>query len=603
MKKSIIAAAVLLSPFILSAHVLPDLETKVYHDVEFSKGDNPYKVKRYVPEYFKNHSRHFEENFFQHPSAPIWTIIPDNAFATIHVIDAPEGLIIVDTGLNEPSMRPVVEKIKKLSDKPIKAVIYTHPHADHTGGVGAFITQEQVNSGEVEVIADAKFVEAFISENAATGPVMAQRAVAMYGALLQPEDREDYTIGCCGHMTQGATSFIAPTYTIEEQETRKVAGLELTFVHSGGENSAHMVIYAPEYNTVFTGDELQGPAAPQLHSPRGTKFRDTNAWVAAIDNIRGLDPEHLLPGHGRPEYGRDKVEKILTVYRDSMQYQHDQAIRLINQGKGPDQLANEIKIPDYLTLDPFTVETYGNVATNVRSFYSGYISWFDGNPANLEPLPEVESANKLITAMGGRNQVVKLAEKALQDGEIKWSVELSDKLVRVDNNDQQARHLKAAGLRHLGYASINSSNRGFYLTAADELDGLLDMNMVKNIAQSMVANPKMISGMSTSSLMDSLRYKVRPEVIGGTETVYQFNFSDSGETFTVHLRNGIVEVIQGKSESDVTVLTARAEFDKLFYQDNTMLNDLGKVIGKKGDIQRFDNAFDFTFFPYSYGLK
>jgi len=592
---------------------MPDLETRVYAKEEYSAGDNPYKVKRFAPRYYIDHAKHFAENFTTHPNAPIWSITPANAFATIHVIDAPEGLILIDTGLNEEQMKPVAEKIKTLSKKPIKAVIYTHPHADHTGGVGAFITQKQVDSGEVEVMADANFMDAYVSENSATGAIMGQRATFMYGAALQPADKVQYITGCCGTMTGGTASFIAPTYTTDEDtETRKVLGLELTFIHTGGENAGHVVIYSPKYKTVFIGDELQGPAAPQLHSPRGTKFRDTDAWVAAIDKIRDLDPENMLPGHGKAEYGKDNVDRILVTYRDAMQFQHDQAIRLINQGKTGDDLANEITIPDYLTLDPFTVQTYGNAKTNVRSFYTGYISWFDGNPANLDPLPKVEEDKKLVAAMGGRDKVFKLSEKALEDGDIKWSLSLSDKLVRLDTNDMAARHLKAAALRHLGYATINSSNRGFYLSGADELDGLLDMNLVAKIGKSLLFSPEIVAGTSTAALMDNMRYRVIPAQIKGTNTAYHFRFTDTGEEFTLFLRNGILEVNKGKSGHKVSTKTShqvfvetdRKVFNTLFTSENApKLSELGKVEGSPEDVSRFDNAIDFVYYPVAMAVK
>ena len=502
-------------------------------------------------------------------------------------------------------MLPVAEKIETLSDKPIKAIIYTHAHADHTGGVGAFVTKEQVANGEVEIIADSKFIDAYISENASTGPLMGQRALFMYGGALQPADRAQFTTGCCGHFSRGSADFSAPTYlTDKDSETRDVLGLEMTFIHSGGENSAHVIIYVPEYKTVFTGDELQGPAAPQLHSPRGTKFRDTNAWIIALDKIRSLQPEHMLPGHGKAEYGKEKVDDILITYRDAMQFQHDQAIRLINQGKSPDDLANEIVIPDYLTLDPFTIQTYGNVKTNVRSYFTGYVSWFDGNPANLDPLPKVEEDKKLVEAMGGRDKVLKLAEKALADGDIKWSVSLSDKLVRIDNTDMQSRYLKAAGLRHLGYASITSSNRSFYLSAADELDGLVDMEQVADMARQVLSGPSVIAGMSTATLMDNMRYKVLPDEVKATNTGYYFTFTDTGEEFTIYLRNGILEVNEGKLGHDVAIKTERKAFDRLFTEKLApKLTDIGTVEGDRSAVSRFDRAIDQTFYPIRLGIQ
>lgn len=600
MNKTIVTCAVITLaslPGLAVADAMPDLETRVYSETPYSAGDNPYKVKRYAPQYFIDHAKHFEEALTKHPEAPIWSITAANAFSTIHVIEAPKGLIVIDTGLNKEQMVPVAEKIKALSDKPIKAIIYTHPHADHTGGVEAFITPDQVNKGEVEVIADAKFMAAYASENSATGPIMGQRVVFMYGAAMQPADQQQYTTGCCGHMTAGSSSFIAPSYTTDpDTETRDVLGLKLTFVHSGGENAGHVIIYSPKYKTVFIGDELQGPAAPQLHSPRGTKFRDTNAWVAAIDKIRAFSPEHMLPGHGKAEYGKKTVDAILITYRDAMQFQHDQAIRLINQGKNGDDLANAIKIPDYLTLDPFTVQTYGSAKTNARSFYTGYISWFDGNPANLDPLPKAEEDRKLIAAMGGRDSVFEAAEDALNAGEIKWSLALSDRLVRIDHDDMPARHLKAAALRHLGYATINSSSRGFYLSGADELDGLLDMKVVAKIGKALLFSPEIVAGTPTATLMDNMRYRVVPEAIKGSNTGYYFKFRDTGEEFTLYLRNGILEVNEGKLDHQVSIKTDRKAFNTLYTADVApKLSKLGKVKGPRKAVSRFDDGIDFSY--------
>jgi alkyl sulfatase BDS1-like metallo-beta-lactamase superfamily hydrolase len=200
--------------------------------------------------------------------------------------------------------------------------------------------------------------------------------------------------------------------------------------------------------------------------------------------------------------------------------------------------------------------------------------------------------------MGGRDKVIALAEKALNEGEIRWSVALSDRLVRIDNQDTQARHLKAAGLRHLGYASINSSNRGFYLSGADELDGLIDLNEIAKLGKSILMGPNVIGGMSTRSLMENMRYRVSPEQVGGTNTGYYFKFRDTGEEFTLYLRNGILEVNSGKLDHQVAIETNREAFNSLFISEVTPpLAKIGKVSGEKAAISRFDKAIDFTFHP------
>jgi alkyl sulfatase BDS1-like metallo-beta-lactamase superfamily hydrolase len=200
--------------------------------------------------------------------------------------------------------------------------------------------------------------------------------------------------------------------------------------------------------------------------------------------------------------------------------------------------------------------------------------------------------------MGGRDQVFKLAEKALNDGEIKWAVALSDKLVRINNDDMEARHLKAAGFRHLGYATYNSTNRGFYLSGADELDGIIDLDTIAKAGRLFSMADGVVKGLPTAALMDTLRYKVLPEYVKGTDTGYYFNFTDTKEEFTVRLRNGILEVTAGEHPHDVSIKTDRKTFNQLFIDEVApSIEKIGEVKGAKEDIARFDKAIDFTFYP------
>ncbi len=200
--------------------------------------------------------------------------------------------------------------------------------------------------------------------------------------------------------------------------------------------------------------------------------------------------------------------------------------------------------------------------------------------------------------MGGRDSVFTLSENALKSGDIKWSLALSDRLVRIDNDDMPARHLKAAALRHLGYATINSSSRGFYLSGADELDGLLDMKIIAKLGKANLFGPEVVAGTATGTLMENMRYRVIPEQVKGTNTGYYFKFSDTGEEFTLYLRNGILEVNEGKHDHQVSIETDRNAFNTLFTSDAApKLSELGKVQGPKEALSRFDHAIDFIYHP------
>jgi alkyl sulfatase BDS1-like metallo-beta-lactamase superfamily hydrolase len=161
-----------------------------------------------------------------------------------------------------------------------------------------------------------------------------------------------------------------------------LAGIRFVFFHTGGEAASHIGVYLPDQKVLFSGDEVQGPTFPQLHSLRGTRPRDIERWVRAIDRMRGLDVEYMVPGHGLALRGQDEIGTVLTYYRDAMQFVHDQSVRLINMGFTPDEIAENVKLPDSVVKEPWTTEYYGNVDVSARNVYGGYISWWNGDPRN-----------------------------------------------------------------------------------------------------------------------------------------------------------------------------------------------------------------------------
>ena len=190
--------------------------------------------------------------------------------------------------------------------------------------------------------------------------------------------------------------------------------------------------------------------------------------------MRAYDAEYLVPGHGQIVTGADKVQTILTNYRDAMQYVLDQSIRLINMGYTPDEMAETVRLPKAVQVEPWGIEYYGNVHVSTRNVYGGLISWWNGDPAELDPTPRLEKARRTVEMMGGRDKVFAEAERAFFAGDPQWAAELTTPLIRIDRDDWQARYLKAAALRKIGYRQTSSSLRGFYLTGALEIEGKVD---------------------------------------------------------------------------------------------------------------------------------
>jgi alkyl sulfatase BDS1-like metallo-beta-lactamase superfamily hydrolase len=345
---------------------------------------------------------------------------------------------------------------------------------------------------------------------------------------------------------------------------------------------------------MLTGDEVQGPNYPNLHSLRGTKPRDAIAWVTAIDRMRAYDAEHLVPSHGQPLSGREDIQDMLTVYRDAIQYTHDQSLRLINKGYTPDDLANAISLPDFMDRDPWTREMYGTVKHNVREFYVAYISWWNGDPAELDPLPRLEKARRLVQLMGGRDRVFAEAEKAFAAKDDQWAAELTAYLVRMDREDMPARYLKAAALRRIGYATANTNWRGFYLTAARELEGSVVPRDILIALQKRRFDP---SQLATSQLLSLLRVRVDPDAAGDKAISVAYELTDTGEAYTVELRNSILDIRPTtESDADVTLKLERNLLNQLFIGDisyaDAIDQELLEVEGSKLKLRSFGQAFD-----------
>lgn len=394
---------------------------------------------------------------------------------------------------------------------------------------------------------------------------MGLRASYMYGVSLPPDaEGTHYHIGCCGFKVTGVNGFIAPnTFVPAEGVTEMtIAGYRMVFFQTGGEAASHIGVYLPEQRVVFAGDEVQGPTFPQLHSLRGTRPRDIQRWFTAIDRMRAYNAEYLVPGHGQTVTGTAKVSTILTDYRDAMQYVLDQSIRLINMGFTPDEMAETVELPKAVQTEPWGTEYYGNVHVSTRNVYGGYVSWWNGDPAELEPTPRMEKARRTVAMMGGRDKVFAEAERAFFADDPQWASELTTPLIRLDRGDWPARYLKAAALRKIGYKQTSSSLRGFYLTGALEIEGKVDPAALQQQFAAQLFSPESVP---TDTLFNMLRYRINPERAYGKRVSLGYRLTDTNEDFTLTLRNSVLDVQQVRTANvDARVEMTRAQLNKLF---------------------------------------
>jgi alkyl sulfatase BDS1-like metallo-beta-lactamase superfamily hydrolase len=503
---------------------------------------NPYQVERSWPPYFLEHQKLFTEKAgtYKAGNYPVWTVhVPGGWIGNSTIIEGDDGLIVYDTSVNMDAGAHIAAEIRKISDKPIKAIFYSHHHPDHYNGTAALVTPEQVAAGSVKIYAWDNFEEEKANEFGAILPRQLMGSFYYGPDLLPPEEKHYH--GCCApRMLGGKSGYIAPTDTFSEDTGLEIAGVRIKVFYTGGEAISEFGLYLPDFDMVLIADEFFYALA-NVHSIRGSKPRLPENYMKALDTVRKIKPEWLLGSHIMPIQGRDDIQRYVTTSHDAIQYLWDQGIRYINKGYTPTELQQQFKaLPPYLDLAPFTRPMYGTPWIIAPELYTGWVSWFSGDATELSPTEPVEKARRYVELMGGRDKVMAAAKQAFADGDGQFAAELTQLLVRIDHEDWDARHLKAASLRQRGYQEINTIARAWYLNGANELDGKVNpavlMTMGLQAAQGALAG---------GELLQSWRYQLDAEKAGDTRLVMGFEFTDSGDSYTVELRNSILEISPG----------------------------------------------------------
>jgi alkyl sulfatase BDS1-like metallo-beta-lactamase superfamily hydrolase len=296
-------------------------------------------------------------------------------------------------------------------------------------------------------------------------------------------------------------------------------------------------------------------ALANIHSIRGSKPRLPENYMKALDTVRVIQPEWLLGSHIMPMQGREKIQQAVTVSRDAIQYLWDQTIRHINKGYTPVELQHKFKeLPEYLDLPPYTRPMYGTPWIIAPEIFTGWVSWFNGDATDLLPTEPVEKARRFVALMGGRDEVMAEAEKAFAAGDGQFAAELTQMLVRIDHDDWDARFLKAASLRQRGYEEINTIARAWYLNGAQELEGKINPAMLMKLGMGSVQG-----SLSGGEILTSWRYQVDAEKAGATRLVLGFNFTDSGDSYTVELRNSILEITPAAVPAGMSAVSLSAD--------------------------------------------
>ncbi len=396
------------------------------------------------------------------------------AASNVYMLIGDDGLVIIDSTETTKAAQNILAEFRKLTDKPVKTIIYTHSHRDHISGASVF-----AEGGTPEVIASDNFesdLVAIDSPHPKPGKALMARTKRQFGMGLSfPNERVSVGVGPGDRPMEGmGAGYIEPTLLMSDARTKlNRCGLDLELVKAPGETPDHIVVWYASRQMLFCGDNFYS-SFPMLYAIRGTAYRDFNAWADSLDLLLNFKAEVLAPGHTMPVVGSAKIKEYLSDYREAISSLVAQTVDGMNRQLGPDELAHSVSLPSELAGKPYLKEFYGKVAWSVRAYFAGTLGWFDGNPTNLAKLSPKQSADRIIKLAGGVDALLKTAQQAAADDDHQWAMELSDHLIHANEQAIAAKKIKIASLRAMADLEINAAGRNYYLLSAQEMEQSLE---------------------------------------------------------------------------------------------------------------------------------
>jgi alkyl sulfatase BDS1-like metallo-beta-lactamase superfamily hydrolase len=515
---------------------------------------------------------------------------------TIAIIGPTKEIVIIDTLETKENVAEAIKafraaKIFPEGPLPIRAIIYTHNHIDHIGGVKGYLEESKLRpcaqesaSGAVSdapLNADALDCVTLIGQenivsgvnNTATviGTMINARSAYMYGGFIPESWRITNGIGY--EIKNGTSDFVLPSRTFADSMQLKAAGVNMEVFYVPSETNDELSVFIPDAQNGGSGkagllqsaEVIQGPSFPNLYSLRGTSYRSPATWYHSVDRLRTYDSWCMLPSHGTPLCGAPNIQKLLLHFRDAIQYTHDQSVRLMNHGYTMDQLPERIPMPQYLIEDLSTIETakgnnvtdprdylrffYGSVPQSVRELYFGYLGWYQADPVALAPTPPQPYAERMVGLIG-REKLFANANEAMTKGEYQWAAELASMLVTANPKDQAARDIKAAAFMKLAEPQTNPNWRSWYLTSANELRNIFPRENTPAFSGGLTA-PGIVDAMPYDDWVSqwSLRLKAEETIAGNMHRSLGLYFvppagsNQAAQGYAIRVRRGVAEII------------------------------------------------------------
>jgi len=527
----------------------------------------------------------------ENPAKGVW-VFGGYGLAPISIIEAEDGLIAFDTGDTRHDGELMLKALRTVSKKPIKVIIYGHSHTVAGAGVLAEGNKDVMVIGHPNLNDVVKQnlggggAPSFYPE---VGPYLTARAVTQFNGYMPKEGPDAHVLPT--NLTKIDVAFIPVNRPVKDGEEMTILGIKFQFFTKyGSDDKVHTTVWLPERKILFT--TMLWSAPPQLYSLRGDVFRDPREWIAGLKFNRDLKPDVLISAGCKPVVGAKKIRETLEQYLDGASFVLDQTLRGILGGLGPDDLRHFVKFPKYLDDAPINLQSYGEISTYPPAIYYQTVGWYDNDAANLKPLAPADEARRLVPLMGGRTKVLAAAKAALNKKEYAWAAKLANQLYLIDNQDKDARQLKADALRQMAYVSTGANDRAHLLSQALALEGK------KTIARLIPPPPESIIA-APAKFVDYFRVRIDPIKSNKTISFIRFEFSD-GSKAGLHIRRAVAEFVPEpdgyQRKPDITLAMSGATWVKL-YLSQTMPEDLIKsgeikVKGDAAEAARLINLFD-----------
>jgi alkyl sulfatase BDS1-like metallo-beta-lactamase superfamily hydrolase len=511
--------------------------------------------------------------------------------SNITIIEGDTSLIIIDTLFAPEAARAALALYyQHRPNKPVGTVIYTHSHADHYGGIKGIISEADVSAGKIQVLAPTGFMEA-IAGDLLAATALSRRGQYQFGIFLAPGPRGHVDTGLGKRNAFGSATLIAPTDTINKaMEKRVIDGVEIVFqLAPGSEAPSEMLMYFPQFRVLDMAEDVTHNMH-NLYTIRGSDVRDGNLWSHYISSAMeafGDQTDIVIAQHHWPVAGRARVIGLLKKHRDLYKFINDQSLRLLNQGYTSAEIAEKLRMPASLEQEWSTRGYYGTLRHNAKAVYQKYLGWYDANPANLDPLPPVETARKTVQYMGGAEAVITRARADFAKGEYRWVASAMSQVVFADPTNRAARELGADALEQLGFQAEAGTWRNAYLVGAMELrDG------VPKVPGGSLANADTLKALSNELFFDYLGVRLNAAKAEGKTSVINCIFTDSKQQFVLNLENSALTYAKAKqaSNADATIVLARDTFDAITLQRTTFPEAVkAGQIKVEGDARRVED--------------